>query len=223
MSWKGADLAKNEADRRLLYLDGLRGFLGRDVLGGFKDNTTESREVISCAVPMDVRLEDLETAILLAISSLKGGTQERVLLVLDGLDFFAAAIGASAREFNEFIGVVREVCCGILSASGLDLQLLMTRQHAHQIIVTVSTDFPLLQTPTTPLETNHAALAIGLAHQACVVMALRKLDTGAARDISGIMRITRGALWESEEMVEEKEMLYFVGVDGGVRLLNRGT
>lgn len=52
------------------------------------------------------------------------------------------------------------------------------------------------------------------------VMGLRLLDTGTARDISGILRITRGP--EGDD-VEEKEVLYYVGGDGGVRVFERGT
>ena len=48
-------------------------------------------------------------AILVAIDSLGSGTQEGVLLVLDGLDFLFGAIGAAAREVDEFIGELREV------------------------------------------------------------------------------------------------------------------
>ena len=103
------------------------------------------------------------------------------------------------------------------------MQLTKTEQHAYQTIVTASADYPLLQLPITPLETNHTALIIGLAHQANVVMALRMLDTGAARDVSGVLRITRGALWEGEEAVDEKELLYYVGGEGSVKTFSRGT
>lgn len=78
-----------------------------------------------------------------------------------------------------------------------------------------------MQARNTPLEVNHSALVMSLVHQATVVCALRALETGTARDISGILRIGRGAGDGSEE-VEEMEVLYFVEADGGVRVFERG-
>jgi elongator complex protein 6 len=50
------------------------------------------------------------------------------------------------------------------------------------------------------------------------------LDTGVARDVSGVVRWARkdggtldGSAWE------EREMLYWVGADGGVKVFERGT
>lgn len=78
-----------------------------------------------------------------------------------------------------------------------------------------------MQSPHTPLEINHAAFVTGLAHLARFTIGLRLLDTGAARDVSGVLRVTRGAD-EGEVDVEEREVLYFVGGDGGVRVFGRG-
>lgn len=80
----------------------------------------------------------------------------------------------------------------------------------------------------TPLETEHAAFVVGMAHQARTVMQLRNLDTGAARDVSGVLRISKGGAWEQDEqdrnegVWEEKEVLYFVQRDAGVRVFGRG-
>ncbi len=52
-------------------------------------------------------------------------------------------------------------------------------------------------------------------------MSVRGLDTGVAKDISGVLRVTRGA--EAGGEVEEGEWLYFVGGDGGARVLERGS
>lgn len=69
---------------------------------------------------------------------------------------------------------------------------------------------------------GHAAFVTGLAHLARFTIGLRLLDTGAARDVSGVLRVTRGAD-EGEGEVEEMEVLYFVGGDGGVRVFGRGV
>jgi elongator complex protein 6 len=55
-------------------------------------------------------------------------------------------------------------------------------------------------------------------------MSLRLLDTGTARDVSGVIRIGVGdaetAKWDLQ--MEAKELLYFVGGDGNVRVFERG-
>lgn len=61
-------------------------------------------------------------------------------------------------------------------------------------------------------------------------MGVRALETGAARDVSGVLRITRGGGWEEEEeegegteMGREVELLYLVGRDGNVKVFERGV
>lgn len=75
----------------------------------------------------------------------------------------------------------------------------------------------------TPLEINHANFLLSLAHEADFTMGLRLLDTGTARDVSGVVRITAGrSVTETRDKVEERELLYFVGGDGGVKVFERG-
>lgn len=94
-------------------------------------------------------------------------------------------------------------------------------------MVTLSADLPLVSTQQAPLETNHAALLLSVAHQADFTMSLRLLDSGTARDVSGVIRVTSGDGTAGEDRdvqrrIEEKELLYFVGGDGGVRVFERG-
>jgi elongator complex protein 6 len=94
------------------------------------------------------------------------------------------------------------------------------------VIVTMAADSPLVREQETPLETNHAALVLHTAHQADFIMSLRLLDSGTARDVSGIIRITQGesdmANENMAENIEERELLYFVGGDGSVKVFERG-
>ena len=89
---------------------------------------------------------------------------------------------------------------------------------AHATLLIANADTPLLQT-TTPLETSSANFLTTAAHASRMVMSVRELETGAARDVSGVLRVTNGG--DGGE-VEEREMLYFVGRDGGVRVFGRG-
>lgn len=84
----------------------------------------------------------------------------------------------------------------------------------------VNADAPFLRQPRTRLEVEHAAFVVALAHSAAWTVALRQLDTGVARDVSGVIRITRGG-GEGGGGGEEKEVLYYVG-DGPVEVFDRG-
>ena len=89
----------------------------------------------------------------------------------------------------------------------------------------ISADFPLVAAHQTTLETNHAAFLLSISHQADFIMGLRLLDSGTARDVSGVLRVTvgnHGAEPEIDTKLEEKELLYFVAGDGGVRVFERG-
>ena len=58
-------------------------------------------------------------------------------------------------------------------------------------------------------------------------MSLRLLDSGTARDVSGVVRITVGDQPAEDEQnihmqQDEKDLLYFVGGDGTVKVFERG-
>ncbi|CAG8082215.1 unnamed protein product [Penicillium olsonii] len=137
---------------------------------------------------------------------------DELILILDQPDLLLATTGPSmgigATEMAEWI-------------TGL-------QQHAHATVLTLATDAPLIHNSSglgqlaTPIETEHAALAIGLAHRARSVMQLRTLETGAAKDVSGVLRISRGGGLSTENNLEEREALYFIQRDGGVTVFGRG-
>ncbi|KAL1303824.1 hypothetical protein AAFC00_000283 [Neodothiora populina] len=99
----------------------------------------------------------------------------------------------------------------------------------------------------TPLETEMSRFVVGLAHAARWIVGVRGLDTGVAKDVTGVLRVTRGGAWDyaygydydndhddnherlgqvspSDSAVEkELEVLYFVQPDGGVAVFERGA
>ncbi|KUL85286.1 hypothetical protein ZTR_07958 [Talaromyces verruculosus] len=148
-----------------------------------------------------------------------------ILLILDQPDLILATTpGIDANDISEWV---------------MGLQ-----QHVLSTIITTSADSPLIHnanpytlTPientsaaATPLEKNHASFVVELAHRADMVLQLRTLDTGAAKDVSGVLRMSRGGGYEPEigqegkedGEIAEKEVLYFVQRDGGVRVFGRG-
>lgn len=79
------------------------------------------------------------------------------------------------------------------------------------------------------MEAAHAAFVVQQAHISEWVLGLRPLDTGKARDVSGVIRVSRGGAWDddveedaNEQERKELEALYFVQNDGGVRVFERG-
>ncbi|KAL9587228.1 MAG: hypothetical protein Q9212_000387 [Teloschistes hypoglaucus] len=135
-------------------------------------------------------------------------SKNRVLLILDGIDFLLAATEA---RLDEILGMIWEL-----------------RERVHASIVSMSANYPLLQSRHTSLEINHTALLMSLAHQARTIWAVKELDTGSARDVSGVLRISRGPAAEDDDQAEgdrqdEKESLFFVAADGGVRVFERGS
>lgn len=81
------------------------------------------------------------------------------------------------------------------------------------------------------MEAAHAAFVVQQAHVSKWVLSLRPLDTGKARDVSGMVRVCRGGAWDDDDDDEddtkeqerkELEALYFMQNDGGVRVFERG-
>ncbi|CAG9995851.1 unnamed protein product [Clonostachys byssicola] len=157
-------------------------------------NTTGKKE----RVLRSTRVNDVERDIGQSLGELR--TQKRVLIV-DQIDALLAISDDDA------------------TSSKLSSMILSLRERAHSTILTLSADSPLVHSQTTMLEREHAALALGQAHGADRVLSLRMLDTGTAKDVSGVMRITSNI--EGEE--GGREYLYFVASDGSVKVFERGT
>ncbi|KAI1910789.1 hypothetical protein LOZ39_003450 [Ophidiomyces ophidiicola] len=168
-------------------------------------------------------VEAIERAIISAIDSVNSsaGEDDRItatsntLLIVDQPDMLLAATGVESK------------------VGALEVKDMITclRQHAHSTLVTLAADSPFINygESGTPLETEHASLVIGMAYQARMVMQLRGLETGAARDVSGVMQIAKGRLCSHADQrdldsddLEPIEILYYVQGDGTVRVFGRG-
>ncbi|CAO1600010.1 hypothetical protein XANCAGTX0491_003716 [Xanthoria calcicola] len=152
---------------------------------------------------------EVEEVLLKAIDEAKA-TSTRILIVIDGIDFLLAATEITVEDLLDCIMELRE------------------NQHVYSSIISASADYPLIQRQQSPLEIDHAAFVMSIAHEADLIWGVRELDTGSARDVSGVLRITRGPAIERNERVpgedfEEKELLYFVAGDGGIRVFERGS
>lgn len=113
-----------------------------------------------------------------------------------------------------------------LTSTALSTLLLTLRSHpaVHSTLLTTPTDSPFLSATQpdanaapTPIESEAAAFTVQQAHCARSVLSVRELGTGAARDVSGVLRVTKGGKGDDE--VREWEGLYLVGRDGGVKIV----
>ncbi|RDW64036.1 hypothetical protein BP5796_10538 [Coleophoma crateriformis] len=198
----GLDLDKLAARKKFAFVDGLSGLF-------LPKQAADSRVAPPQTILKSPELQNVASQILGGISQIKAAASGKVLLVLDQLDLLLATAGDKS------------------DVVALGEMLLELRESVHATVMTVSADYPLVSEQRTSLESNHAEFLMGIAHQADSIMSLRLLDTGTARDVSGVIRVTQGshAVSESDgssKRTEEKEVLYFVGGDGGVKVFERG-
>lgn len=201
----GLDLTRLAQNGRFAFVDGLTGLFG----GSTKH--TASTEGTSIQTLHSSTLAEAEKAIAQSIKVLQ---PHRILLVLDAPDLLLATASTGSTELSTFI--------------------MKQRSLVHSTVLVCAADAPLLsaaheQHAATPIEAAHAAFVAQQVHASYLTMSDRGLDTGAARDVSGVLRVTRGAEGGAEsegldgEMPGEAEMLYLVQRDGRVTVFGRGA
>lgn len=158
-----------------------------------------------------------ENIIVDAIKKLShAGSESKILLVLDCPDVLLASASGTAQQLN--------------------LLVLRMRSLVHSVLLVCSADQPLLLPVVendgmhaTPLETEGSRFLTQQAHNARLVMSVRELATGAARDVSGVLRVTRSCCASDENegqldsTIPEMEALYLVQRDGSVKVFQRGA
>ncbi|KAF2488897.1 hypothetical protein BU16DRAFT_553652 [Lophium mytilinum] len=166
-------------------------------------------------------LQHIESTILHAISALSTtASPKRILLILDHPDLLLATGASSAAPSSQ--STQHSISDTSTAVEPLRAMIHTLRQHVHATVVSLAADAPLANGGGgMPLETNHAALLAGMAHVADLVLSVRLLDTGFARDVSGVVRVS-GAAGEGEEGGAVREVLYYVGKDGVVKAFERG-
>tara|TARA_R110002003_G_scaffold1184_3_gene22588 strand:+ start:3973 stop:4524 length:552 start_codon:yes stop_codon:yes gene_type:complete len=173
-------------------------------------------------------LAHVKTTVTAAISSLfpspptgAPATQRKTLVVLDNPDLLLA--------------LSPQVDPSALTSLILAVHVLPTVSH---ILTHVQADNPLLglSQPPQPLEIAQHNLVVKLGHMSRRILGVRVLDTGVARDVSGVIRITEQTTgWTDLGLEDEKgkdnggesgkgkEFLYQVKGDGSVRVFERGA
>ncbi|KAF9699190.1 hypothetical protein EKO04_002949 [Ascochyta lentis] len=165
-------------------------------------------------------LAHLKSVLTTAISSLTSAPQRKTLLILDTPDLPLALTSTSPSAFTSLI-----------------LQFHNTPTVSH-ILTHLHADTPLLtpSAPPQPLETAQYNFLTKVAHMSRRVIGTRVLDTGVARDVSGVVRVTEqrvgwsdlglegeDAKMDADDSGKGKEFLYQVKGDGSVKVFERGA
>ncbi|KAF2632564.1 hypothetical protein BU25DRAFT_382108 [Macroventuria anomochaeta] len=169
-------------------------------------------------------LAHLRTTLTSAISALTSTTTSaprKTLVILDTPDVLLTLSSTPSAAFTSLL-----------------LQLHNTPTVSH-VLTHLHADTPLLSpsSPAQPLEISQFNLVTKVAHMSRRVMEVRVLDTGVARDVSGVVRVTEQSVgWEGLGLEEEdgrqrdandsgkgKEFLYRVKGDGSVKVFERGA
>jgi elongator complex protein 6 len=173
-------------------------------------------------------LAHLQSTITSAVSSLpsspptsSSAAQRKTLLILDNPDL--------ALPLNPTITP------SAMTSLILTLHSLPTVSH---VLTHIQADTPLLSlsVPAQPLEVAHHNLLVKMAHMSRRIMGVRVLDTGVARDVSGVVRVTEQRVgWmdlglgnegnekKDGESGKGKEFLYQIKGDGSVKVFERGA
>src|SRR5271155_4107145 len=106
------------------------------------------------------------------------------------------------------------------------MTFVLIAQRTSRTFISLFADHTLLDfSPhSTSLSKNQSVLLTSLIHRAHSVIGLRSLQTGTAKDVTGVIRLTRGGAWydfdreqRDPDENEEWEMLYHI-YDGKIRL-----
>lgn len=163
-------------------------------------------------------LETAEKTISNAIEEVTAGRDSRrVILIIDSPDVLLAVGAATSMRLSQMVATHRRL--------------------VYATFLAVCGDWPLIGAATashaqfTPLERENAAFVLQQAHLSKSIMSVRQMETGAAKDVSGVLRTTRGSdvsgwgepdVGASDDLME-MESLYLVQKDGRVTVFARGT
>ncbi|KIW90342.1 uncharacterized protein Z519_08986 [Cladophialophora bantiana CBS 173.52] len=214
---EGADLALATTRLKSLALNDVQDALSAALKSV---STTMSSSASISRPPSGTPTPRMPTAL---TSSTQSPKAAKPFVLLDGIDFLVA-------------------CQPFLSTLSVQAFLSSLRIQSDVLLLACNADPPLLHraTPTsegTLLERNHAHLVTAMAHQSRWVLQLRGLDTGSAKDVSGVIRASKGGCYEGNEdgfdesshsragnvdELDDAEWLYQLKGDGSARVWGRG-
>lgn len=242
----GLDLERFRGENRLVFVDGLTE-LCLDAIGNGHDKDFQKTQALPVraspgrAMPArgpaqlapsllptasmsnslkSLDLAHIKTVLLNAVSSLNKSMQRRTLIILDNPDMLLALNPSlTPSAWTSFVLELHRHPC------------------VSHVLTHIQADSSLsgANVPPQPLEIAHHNLLVKCAHISRRILGIRVLDTGVARDVSGVIRITEQMVdWLNLGLDDEsgkidvdggkgKEFLYQVKGDGSVKVFERGA
>ncbi|KAL5117751.1 hypothetical protein ACEQ8H_004361 [Pleosporales sp. CAS-2024a] len=226
----GIDLDGLKRQGRFIFVDGLRS----PCVETTTTTGTSSRRggggggAITTTLPSLLHPTHVQNTLTAVLSSPPLSPHRKSLLVLDNPDLLLALTPALPSPPNN---------------PSTTLPSLILKLHAlpavSHVLTHIQADTPLLglSTPPQPLQVAQHNFLVKMAHMSRRIVGVRVLDTGVARDVSGVVRVTEmrmdwrgiGQLGEKEQREgaagdgRGKEFLYQVKGDGSVRVFERGA
>ncbi|KAF2021897.1 hypothetical protein BU24DRAFT_338158 [Aaosphaeria arxii CBS 175.79] len=219
----GLDLERLKRDKRFAFVDGTPGHFTLT-----SPDLTQLQETVKSA------LEYLNPS--------TSPTPPTTLLILDDPSLLLATVPSlTPSSLTSTILKLQALLSPSISTPPTSSPSQNAHAHAH-IILSLPADDALLapSAPTPqPLEISAHNILVKAAHMSARILSCRVLDTGVARDVSGVLRVTdngggrraggEGLLdfddggGDGAEGRTGREFLYKVGGDGGVRVFERGN
>jgi elongator complex protein 6 len=197
---KGVDLLQAQQRQKFIYIDAFSQLF----LSFPGVQTTTPTLTLNSRSPWGTQLAQA------IVNAVRRVEFDKPALFIEGLDFLLAAAGEEVNT-DEILTLVSSLSEVLAPVSPL------IRQCTSRIFISVFADDNLLDSSNfTPLAQNQSILLTSLVHRAHSVISLRPLQTGTAKDVTGILRLTRGGAWydfnttsarDSDE-TQEWEMLY---------------
>ncbi|CCJ30859.1 unnamed protein product [Pneumocystis jirovecii] len=210
----GFDFASKTCSEKLVYVDGLTMLYG--YLSEEQCKKYELFSTIRITLYGESNLDDIFSAIRSGID--KGSSlNEMPSLILWGADFLVASEILTPSDILSMISICKEM--------------------VHHCIVTFNVDFAFLSPKrrSSELEVNYSIFVHSIIYQSHSIISLRQLPSGRAKEVTGIIRLSRGSgYYAAQDNTEvsasdtkesgctQFEMFYWV-YDLGVRIFPKGT
>lgn len=158
------------------------------------------------------KLSDVRAAIELALQmATTASSQQRTTIIIDSIDFaLAQEPEMDPFKLQQFLASIRSPIVSLILSCNADTPLLYTDVEA-----------------ATTLEKHQRGFLASMAHQSCWVFQIRGLDTGIAKDVTGVLRVSHGGSdeltsRETSNQLSDREWLYRLKSDASISIWLRG-
>ncbi len=115
------------------------------------------------------------------------------IILIEGIEFLLSATSITTIQLLNQINKLNKLAKGIFVITSADRELIEATQGNQNLSEFKTLDF-----------------IVRLIHRSNIVMGLRPLETGRAKDITGTLTISKGTIPFESLVVSEKEYLYFI-------------